>query len=241
MKINTDGLILKRGAVGESDRLVTVLTRDMGVIRAFVRGANKVKGKSASATDALCYSTFSVTKSKDTYNIDEVTPVEVFFELRSDIEKLSLAQYFCEAVMYLVMEGEESNEALRLILNCLYMLAKGLRPNDQIKAIFELRLMTISGFMPELRCCSECGADVGGDAYFSFVDGTVSCALHGKGVYLPAGVLAALRHISECGFEKLFSFEMPSESLKALTSVTERYLKTHCDREFTALNFYKSL
>ena len=56
MKINTDGLIIKKGSVGENDRLVTVLTRDLGVIRAFVHGANKVKGKTVSATDALCYS-----------------------------------------------------------------------------------------------------------------------------------------------------------------------------------------
>ena len=75
MKINTDGLIIKRGAVGENDRLVTVLTRDLGVIRAFVHGGNKVKGKTISATDVLCYSSFTVSRNRDTYTISEVTPL----------------------------------------------------------------------------------------------------------------------------------------------------------------------
>ncbi len=242
MKINTDGLILKRGAVGESDRLVTVLTRDLGVIRAFVHGASKVKGKSTSATDALMYSSFTVTRTKDTYKIDEITPIEVFFELRSDIERLSLAQYFCEVAMYLVVEGENAEEPLRLMLNCLYMLCKGLRSNEQIKAIFELRMMTLAGFMPDLEGCSSCGASEDKPARFDYAGGTFECEACAKAAAnISAPMLRAMRHISCCDFGKLFSFELTPDAAKALSRVTERYIITHCDREFTALNFYKSL
>ena len=242
MKINTDGLILKRGAVGESDRLVTVLTRDLGVIRAFVHGGNKVKGKSASATDALCYSSFTVARTKDTYTISEVAPLEVFFDLRGDIERLSLAQYFCEVALALVVEGEPAEEPLRLILNALYLLMKGLRPAPQIKAVFELRMMTLAGFMPDLTACETCGREPTGAVFFRPTEGTVVCeSCGGQGVLLSAGVLSAMRHIVSAPLEKLFSFEMPPEGLKALGAVTERYLLTHCDRRFTALAFYKSL
>lgn len=242
MKMNTDGLILKRGSVGEHDRLVTVLTRDLGVIRAFVHGGSKVKGKTISATDILCYSSFTVSRTRDTYSLSEVTPLEVFFDLRSDIEKLSLAQYFCEVALSLAVEGESAEEPLRLILNCLYMLMKGLRPNGQIKAIFELRMMTLAGFMPDLTACAACGGEPAGGARFRWEEGTVCCETCGSGgVWISPGVLAAMRHIVSAPLEKLFSFEMPTESLKALESVTERYLMTHCDRYFTALNFYKTL
>ena len=43
MRLNTNGLILKEQNIGESDKLVTVLTADLGVIKAFVRGAKSVK------------------------------------------------------------------------------------------------------------------------------------------------------------------------------------------------------
>ena len=243
MKINTDGLILKRGAVGESDRLVTLLTRDLGVIRAFVHGGNKVKGKSASATDALCYSSFTVSKSKDTYSISEITPIEVFFDLRGDIEKLSLAQYFCEVAGALVVENEPAEEPLRLILNALYLLMKDLRPAAQIKAVFELRMMTLAGFMPDLTACALCGEEPQGSVLFRPTEGTVACdaCTSEGGVPLSAGVLAAMRHIVSAPLERLFSFEMDPAGLKALGAVAEEYLITHSERRFTALTFYHSL
>ncbi len=242
MKINTDGLIIKKGSVGENDRLVTVLTRDLGVIRAFVHGANKVKGKTVSATDALCYSRFTVTQNRDTYSISEITPVEVFFDLRKDIERLSLAQYFCEVAMHLAVEGEGAEEPLRLILNCLYLLMKQSRPLAQIKAIYELRMMSLAGFMPDLSGCAACGKEDMPCAWFSYTEGAVKCDGCGSGgTLISGGVLAAMRHIVGCDFERLFAFEMPTEALKALGAVTERYLITHCDCSFTALNFYKSL
>lgn len=243
MKINTDGLILKRGVVGESDRLVTLLTRDLGVIRAFVHGGSKVKGKTASATDMLCYSSFTVTQSKDTYSISEVTPIEVFFDLRGDIERLSLAQYFCEVAGALVVEGEPAEEPLRLTLNALYLLMKGLRPAAQIKAVYELRMMTLSGFMPDLTACDACGKDPEGAAFFFCREGVVRCESCGGegGILVSAGVLGAMRHIVSAPLERLFSFEMPPESLAALAAVCERYLLTQVDRRFTALAFYHSL
>ena len=56
MQINTDGLIIREQSIGESDRLVTVLTREQGILRAFVRGAKAMKSRSASSTQLLCYS-----------------------------------------------------------------------------------------------------------------------------------------------------------------------------------------
>ena len=60
MQINTDGLIIREQSIGESDRLVTVLTREQGILRAFVRGAKAMKSRSASSTQLLCYSRLSI-------------------------------------------------------------------------------------------------------------------------------------------------------------------------------------
>ena len=82
MIINTDGLVIREQPTGERDRLVTVLTRDIGVIRAFVNGARNPKNKNAAATGLLCYSHFSIDKtSKGIYTIREATAKEVFFSL----------------------------------------------------------------------------------------------------------------------------------------------------------------
>ncbi len=213
------------------------------MIRAFVRRARRVKGASAAATGLLGYSNLTLFKNRDTYSVDDADAVDIFFELRSDIERLSLAQYFCEICCAFGTEGGEASEELRLVLNCLYMLArnKDLSP-VMIKAIFELRMAVIGGFMPELTACSSCGGETE-NMYFSLTDGTLFCGECGGGIHMPVpnGVLAAMRHISHCRLERIFSFSLPDEGLKMLSLVTEAYLLAQTDKEFTALNFYKSL
>ena len=86
MTFSTEGIIIKEQTVGESDRLVTILTRNEGVIRAFARKAKSLKDNKNSATGLLCYSRLSIYKGREKYIIDSASPIEVFFGLRSDIE-----------------------------------------------------------------------------------------------------------------------------------------------------------
>ena len=129
MQVKTQGLIIREQTVGESDRLVTVLTRDAGVVRAFARRAKNLKDSKSAATQLLCYSRLSIFKGREKYMIDDAEPIEVFFGLRRDIAALSLAQYFCELAYLMVPEDTDSEEYLRLILNSLHFLSKGTRLN----------------------------------------------------------------------------------------------------------------
>lgn len=241
MKLNTDGLILKSSQTGEQDRLVTILTRDLGVVRAFAHGAAKARGRSAGATETLCYSTFTLSEHKGTYSISEATAVELFFDLRTDIERTALAQYFCEVAMSLAVEGEEASSQLKLILNCLYLLSKGLRDPRLIKAVYELRMMTVSGFMPDVSACCECGSVDVERPLFDINGGVVRCDGCGGGVAITSGVLGAMRHICTADDSRIFSFELGEASLNILSDLAERYLLSQCDRGFTALDFYKNL
>ena len=116
-RFTTEGLGIKEMNVGESDRLVTLFTRDYGIIRAFASGAKKMNNKKGSATSALTYASFSIIKRKDTYKIYEAQPIRIFFGAGSDIERLTLSQYFCELALKLIPDGTPNPEFLRLILN----------------------------------------------------------------------------------------------------------------------------
>ena len=125
MTFRTDGIVIREQMSGEQDRLVTVLTREKGVIKAFVNGARNPKSKNVAATGLLCYSDFSIEKTKkDVYVIKEATAKEVFFSLRENIINLSLAQYFAELTYELGPREEDSSEFLSLILNAVYLVAQ---------------------------------------------------------------------------------------------------------------------
>lgn len=128
MNMNTDGLVIKENTTGENDRVITLLTRDYGIIRAFVRGAKSIKSRSVSATQLLGYSKLSLYKGKDAYIVDDAQPREIFFGLRGDIERLALAQYLCELAAELAPREAEAAEYLSLMLNSLHLLTEGKRP-----------------------------------------------------------------------------------------------------------------
>ena len=246
MKINVDGLVISEKTTGESNRLVTILTRDRGVIRAFANGARKIKSRSAAATELLCYSNFTIFKNRDTYSIDEASPIQVFFELRSDIVKLSLAQYFCELARELVPEAVESEIYLRTVLNSLHFLAKDKRDFNIIKAVTELRLIAAAGYTPDLVACSLCGEFETGQMWFDTAEGTIFCEKCAEGMptsakKLSASTLAAMRHIIYSEFDKVYNFTLPAEAAAQLSQVSEEYLKNQVERSFNTLDFYHSL
>ena len=244
MRLNTKGLILKEQNIGEQDKLVTVLTADFGIIKAFVRGAKSIKSKKQSATGLLCYSKLSLYNGKDSYIIDEAECIEVFFGLRNDIEKLALAQYFAELAYELAPQETDANEYLRVVLNSLYMISTSKKPNLQIKAITELRLLSLSGYMPNLVACERCGEFETPTMYFDMEHGLLyceNCSSAGVPLALELNTVTAMRHIVFSRLEKIYNFKMSDEGLQDLSYVTEMYLKIKTERKYKTLDFYNSL
>lgn len=248
MKFTTDGLVIKENNVGESDRVVQVLTRDKGLLSAFVSGARKPKSKNAAATALLCYSHLTFTQTKDTYRITESEAINVFFDLRADIERLSLAQYICELCQVLVPYGVEGEEYLRLALNSLHFISKGKLDIYSLKALTELRMMVISGFMPDLVGCRECGTDRSFPMWLDLSGGDMVCngcksaePINGQFAELDKTTFAAMRHIVYSDMERLYSFSLPPQNARYLSFVTERYLMAQTDRKFKTLEFFHSL
>lgn len=249
MKFSTDGLVIREKHLGESDRVISILTRDRGVISAFVTGALKPKSRNAAGTALLSYSTFLIAKSKEHYRVSESEVHSVFFGLRADIERLSLAQYFCELCRNLIPEeSSESEEFLRLVLNSLSFLEKGKTDIHLLKAITELRLLTVAGFMPDLVGCRACGQDMSPKLFLDLNGGELVCdacravdTQQGELAELDRTTFTAMRHIVYSDFNKLYSFSVPCDHAKYLSSVTERYLLSQTGFRLKTLEFFHGL
>ncbi len=244
IKITAPGLVIREQSVGESDRLITVLTARYGLVRAFSRGAKKTKSKKLAATALLAYSDFTFVKTRDAYSVEDALVKEVFFELRNDVEKTSLAQYFCELANEFCEEEFESEEILRLFLNALWLLKGDKKSPPFIKAVTELRLMTLSGYMPALVGCDTCGEYESEYMYFSPENGKLyckECSPVGDIHYLSASVVQAMRYVSLSDFEKIFSFNLNDESLASFCKICEYYLLNKTQRKFKTLDFYRVL
>lgn len=243
-KISAAGLVIKEQNIGEYDRLITVLTARHGLIRAFSRGAKKAKSKKLSATALLTYSDFTFTKTKDTYAVEDAVAKEVFFELREDIVKTALAQYICELAYEFCEQDYESEEILRLFLNSLYFLKEGKKSPLFIKSVTELRLLSLSGYMPALVACDGCGEYETEKMSFCPHSGKLycnKCMPPQSAVSLSLSVVRAMRHIVFSDFDKVFSFSLSEKSEEELSRICERYLLLQTSRKFKTLDFFKSL
>ncbi len=241
----TDGLILREyESVSEADRFVAILTRDKGLVRASARGAKNVKSRFGASTQQLCYAKLSLIPGKDKYILEDAQPLEVFFPLRQDVERLALGQYFCELALQLTPTDAPATEHLRLLLSGLHYLCDPARDPLHIKAVVEGRLLCLEGYMPDLTACCHCGKQTGTTLWFSPVAGTLSCdacAKEGDAIALTDGVLAALRHILYGAFERCFAFSLPAVDTARLATAMERFLLAQVQRSFNTLTFYHTL
>ena len=240
----TDGLILRHyDTVAEADRFIAILTRDKGVVRATARGAKRLTSRSGAATQPLCYAQLSLIPARDKYIIEDAKPVEVFFSLRQDVERLALAQYFCELALSLCPSDAPAEDHLRLLLGGLHFLAAGEKDPLLIKAVVEGRLLCLEGYAPDLTGCARCGREEA-PLYFSPSAGTLFCGDHvtaGDAVEVSAGVVAALRHLLYGPFERCFAFALPAADTAALATVVERFLLAQVGKSYKTLEFYHTL
>ncbi|MBQ1374964.1 MAG: DNA repair protein RecO [Clostridia bacterium] len=245
MDIETDGLVIREYPKGERDKLLIVLTPEMGRISVWARGARSPKSPLLSVSQLLSYSRLRLKRGAGGYYLSGGEIKNLFFEIRDSIERLSLSQYFCELADRASADGREVGEILPLVLNSLYLLCKGER-EAHVKAVFELRLMSVIGFRPELSACAVCGGD-SDDMLFDMREGRVvclSCAGREKitGAYrINRAVYDAMNHIINADAKKIFSFKLDEESGRILAKVTEGFMLTQLDINLKTLDFYNTL
>ncbi len=243
-RFTVEALVIKEMKIGESDRLVTLFSREQGIIKAFASGAKNMKSKKGSATSLLTYGSFTIKNKNGSLRIYEATPINVFFGAGSDIEILSLSQYFCELAGEFSVSGEQNTELLRLILNSLHFLTKEKHFPPLIKAITELRAAVLAGYAPDLVACSECGKFEDGIMYFILENGALRCGdckTGGREIPIDRTLLSAMRHIVYSKFSKLYSFTIPDDKAKQLADITGQYITTQTDHRFHTLEFYESI
>ena len=244
-KTVTTGLVLRVTETKETDKILTVLTPDMGKIPLIARGARRKNSRIAAASQLLAYSELTLYKRGNWHMLDEASTLELFDGVRQDIVLLSLASYFAEAAEAVCAEETTSPEILSLLLNALYALCYLHKEPRLVKAAFQFRLMALAGFEPLADGCAVCGRPEPEKPMLDVVHGIVHCAAckqpGGLSLPLTQGALAALRHILYCPDKKLYSFTLECPALRQLDHAAEALTAAQLESSFRTLDYYKSI
>ncbi len=242
MQIVDKGLVLRETPYKEADVMLTVLTECQGKLSVMARGARRKSSKFSAGVQLLSYSEFTLYESSGRYTLNEAEPIEMFFGIRGDIVKLSLASYFAEVLEQAADEDTINPELLRLGLNSVFAISKTSIEKEKIKAAFELKIAQLSGYTPNLDSCMCCGATEN-LAAFDIQNGGVLCENCNRGGNrsVDASVLDAMRFILREDVKRIFSFSINEASMKKLSQITNDFLRVHFDRTFKTDIFYKGL
>lgn len=245
MFTTTNALVLREVRYKEADRILTLLTSTDGKITVKARGALRKGSKTAAATQQLTYSEMTLFGNRGKWTVNEAVLKEPFTGLRTDMEDFALGCYFAECLEALSVEDQPEPAILQLGLNSLYALSKQLYPPEQIKAAFELRLMCLTGYTPELSACPACGCQEMEQPVLSLERGSVFCRACADSrdqlARLCPDSLAALRYIVSAPAKQLFSFRLSDGALNRLSAAAEQYLLTQTERRFGTLDYWKSV
>ncbi len=248
MHITTKALVLRGVDYKESDKILTLFTRDQGKLTASARGCRKKGSAIAAGCQLLAWSEMVLYDYQGRWSVKEATVERLFRGVQDDIERLALGCYFAEVAELLAVEGEENPELLSLTLNSLHALDKmPEKPLTLVKAAFEWKAMALAGYEPLIDGCAVCGADPAEDPRFHLREGVLHCARcrdgAGEGISMPLSpqALAALNYIIHGDPKRLFSFRLEGEPLKELADTAEAYVHTQLERGFSTLDYYKSL
>lgn len=240
-----NALVLRETRYKEADRILTLLTDKEGKISVKARGALRKSSKTAAATQQLTYSEMTLFGNRGRWTVNEASVKEAFSGLRKDMDKLSLASYFAELIDALSVEDQPEPQLMQLVLNSLYALSRDMYSQEHIKAAFEIRLMCICGYTPELSACIGCGDAEPDRPLLSLERGALTCSdcAHGMGETMPLcpASLAALRYIASAPAKQLFSFKLENDALRRLSDAAERYLLRHTERGFYTLDYWKNI
>ena len=230
----TKGIVIAENNMGDFDKMVTILTPN-GKIGCSARGARRPKSQLMAGTQFLCFGEFMIFKGTNTYTLNSCEPIEVFYNLRTDLDKLEYASNITKMIQEITDENQNTYKILQLYLNTLYVISETNLNLEFIISIFKLRLMCLLGFTPQIQECVQC-REKEELIYFSLKDNGLKCKNCGKidtsAIEISNSTMQAIKYIIIAPAKKLYSFKLSEENQKQLSIIAKLYTNLKLEKEF---------
>jgi len=166
-----EAVVLKTIKLGEADRIVTLLTRSHGKVRAVAKGVRRTKSRFGARLEPFTHVDLLVYNGRNLDTITSAHIIEPFARIRADYGRVTAATALVELVEKISPEREKSVPTYSLLLGGLEAVANG--GGSTIVPAFLIKLLSLSGYHPQLRTCAGCGRVDGLSAFSSAIGGAV--------------------------------------------------------------------
>ncbi|MGN1270527.1 MAG: DNA repair protein RecO [Clostridia bacterium] len=199
------------------------------------KGSRRPRSLLLGATQFLCFGEYLLYKSGKTYSMNSCETIEMFYNIRTDLDKLKCASNITKIVNDVTTENQNTYRVLQLYLNTLYTISETEKNLSIVTSAFVLRLLSIIGYKPIIEECQNCKTKDNINC-FSFKDNGFKCKACGKqdkgAMEITDTTKDAIRYIILADPKKLFSFNIPQDSIKELEIISKIYLQEKLEKEF---------
>ncbi len=234
-QIKVNGIVIAENNMGDFDKMLTILTPNLGKIGCSAKGSRRPKSLLLSGTQFLCFGEYMLFKGSDTYTINSCETIEMFYNIRTDLDKLTYASYITKIINDVTTENQNSFNTLKLFLNTLYMISETDKDLDFITSVFKMRILKILGFAPNLTECVNCKSKENLN-FFSIKDNGSKCSSCAKqdtsSLTLSDPTRNSILYIMKSDPKKIFSFELSEKCKKELELISSVFLNEKLEKEY---------
>lgn len=238
--IKTKGIVIAEHNMGDFDKMLTILTPGMGKISCAAKGARRPKSSLLAGSQLLCFGEYILYKGASTYNVNSCDIIEVFYNIRTDLDKLKYVAHITKILSDVTTENQNTYKILQLYLNTLYVISETEKDKDLALSIFKIKLMCLLGFTPKIDRCVNCNTQA--ISFFSLKDSGIKCINCGKQdtscIEISEATALALKYIVLSPAKKLFSFNVTEKSIKELEIIAKLYTNEKLEKEYKLENLY---
>jgi DNA repair protein RecO (recombination protein O) len=238
-----DALILKHMDYGEADRIVVVYSSERGKVRAIAKGVRKIRSRKAGHLEPFIYSRLFLARGRDIPIITQAQTIEPFNGLRGDLVKIGYASYVIELLDRFSSEDGANLALFQLSLETLRRL-EILEDSFTVILYFELHMLALQGFKPELFNCVRCREVIQAqDQYFSSELGGVLCPIDGprtsgaQSVSLDA--LKYLRHYQRSNYLEATRAKIDHSIREEMSNLLRHYITFLLERKLNTPDFIR--
>lgn len=241
----TEAIVIGRLDLGEADRILTLFTPQYGKLRVVAKGVRRPSSRLGPHLELFTRVQLQLARGRE---LDVVTGAETLdphIELRTDLDILSHASHMAELITRLTEDREEHEAAYGLLKGSLRLLCDAMDP-FAVTRHFEMALLAILGYRPELYRCLECERELAAEPNaLSIRRGGMLCprcrATDPQAVPLSVNAQKYLRLLDRQGLRGVIGLRTSPELQRELEGVLTAYLRHHAERDLQSLHVWHQI
>lgn len=234
-----EGIVIRMVDYGESNKIVTVFTREFGKVAFMARGAKKPRSSLSSVTQLFTYGHYMYLTGKGLGTLRQGEVVDAFRGLHEDIYRTAYAAYIAELLDRLTDEKTPNPFLFELLYQSVHYIDEGVDP-EVISFIFETKMLDVAGIRPQLEMCANCGRNEG-PFVFSVKDGGLLCprcaSIDPRHLKLSETSVKLLRLFVNMDMKRLGKVSLKPETKKELKTALSAYYEEYSGLKLKSKRF----